>query len=719
MRRSVLASSVRTVVEALESRKLLSVSPAAVFTPGTGSISGVVFNDINGNGVRDAGENAAANETVFLDLNLDGSLDAGDPTATTDANGLYTIAGLGAGTYRVRVQSSQGLVQGAPESLDVVVVAATASTANVPEGVPSSVSGTVFYDQNQDGIRQNDVTTIEPLLAGDTVYVDLNHNGKFDAPVVDPLTGITTTAGEPSAISNNIGAYSLTGLGPGTYQLRVVPRNGFHQNPPGFFSLTVANGQVVTQDLGENNFAVISGEVFNDANGNGVLDAGEGGVGREFVFLTASDGSFLPGNAFAFSDSNGNYSITELTPGTYRVEVQSSAGFVQDNPGYVLVTIGQGDAPVVNVPEGLPSSVSGTIFNDANHNGVQDGGELGLSNQTVFLDLNGNGVPDAEVDDPNTGAVISLAEPTTTTDANGGYSFTNLAPGHYIVRFVVPPNSTQIAPAAGSYTFTLAPGTNLANQNFSIVTPDLMVRVLSAELQPVKTGVIRHMQVAVTNVGSLPFTGQAGVTLYASTTPTLDEKTASIIGGIPGRSPITLKPGQSKRLKIQYAFPLTQPSASYFIFAKVVTATSDANPSNDVAGPLGPVSVAQAFIDLAIAYQNQPPADPFFVGPNQAVAVNVVVNNLGNVPSNGLLSFTVYASDTPNLEPGAQVIYHPAPKKMSLKPHKAKAFHLIVPNPGPTIGTKFLIVVVDSGDPLGEYNLGNNVATPTNPTVFR
>jgi hypothetical protein len=706
-------------VEALESRKLLSVSPAAVFTPGTGSISGVVFNDINGNGVRDAGENAAANETVFLDLNLDGSLDAGDPTAITDPTGAYTIAGLGAGTYRVRVQSSQGLVQGAPGSLDVVVVAATASTANVPEGLPSSVSGTVFYDENQDGIRQNDTTTIEPFLAGDTVYVDLNHNGKFDAPVIDPVTGITTTAGEPSAVSNNIGTYSLTGLGPGMYQLRVVPRNGFHQNPPGFFSLTVANGQVVTQDLGENNFAVISGEVFNDANGNGILDAGEGGVGNELVVLLDAQGGQLPNNPFAFTDSNGNYSITELTPGTYRVEVMSNAGFLQDNPGYALVTIGQGETPVVNLPEGLPSSISGTVFNDANHNGVQDGGELGLSNQTVFLDLNGNGVPDAEVDDPNTGAIITPAEPTTTTDANGGYSFTDLAPGHYIVRFIVPPNSTQIAPATGSYTFTLAPDTNLANQNFSLVTPDLMVRVLSAQLQPVKTGVIRHMQVAVTNVGALPFTGQAGVTLYASTTPTLDVSTASIIGGIPGRAPVTLKPGQSKRMKIQYDFPSTQPSGSYFIFAKVVTATSDANPSNDVAGPLGPVSVAQAFVDLAIAYQNQPPADPFFIGPNQPVELNVVVNNTGNVPSTGLLNFTVYASDTPALEPGAQVIYQPAPKKMTLQPHKPKAFHLIVPDPGPTAGTKYLIVVVDSGDPLGEYNVANNVAIPTNPTVFR
>ncbi|MDB5302334.1 MAG: Cna B-type [Phycisphaerales bacterium] len=717
MRRSVLTSSVRTVVEALESRTLLSVAPAAAVTPGTGSITGTVFNDVNGNGVQDAGESPVANATVFLDLSHLGTLDPVDPTALTNSSGIYTIANLGAGTYRVEVQAGQGLVQGAPESIDVVVAAATPTTTNVPVGLPSSVTGTVFDDQNQDGIRQNDVNTIEPFLAGDVVYADLNHNGKFDT-VIDPVTQAVLFA-EPNAVSNNIGVYNLGNLGPGTYQIRVVQRNGFHQNPPGFLSVTVANGQVLNLDVPENNFAVISGTVFNDLNGNGIQD-GEGGVPNELVFLDLHhDGRLHFDDPFTFTDSSGFYSFPMLPPGVYRVEVQSSVGFLQDKPGFIDVTVATSDAPVVNLPEGTPSSISGTVFNDANHNGVRDAGELGVPGQSVFLDQNGNGILDAEVDDPNTGAIITPAEPASVTDASGGYSFANLPPGSYIVRFILPAGAQQISPASGSYSFNLGAGANVSNQNFSIVGPDLTIRLLKTDTRPVKTGVIRKMQAVVTNIGSLPFNNQVGITLYASTTNTLDTSTASIIGGIPGRNPISLKPGQSHKFTMQYDFPLTQPSGSYFIFARVVTAAGDANPTNDTTPPIGPVTVAQAFVDLAAAYQNQPPVDPFYIGPNQPVALNIVVNNIGNVPSNGLLSFKVYASDTPTLEPGAPVIYHPAPRKVSLKPHKPQVFRLIVPNPGPQFSAKFLIVVVDSGNPLGEFNLANNIVIPANPTVFR
>ncbi|MDB5291926.1 MAG: Cna domain protein [Phycisphaerales bacterium] len=709
MRRSVLASSVRTVVEALEPRRLLSTAPAAVLTPGTGSITGVVFNDLNGNGIADAGENPIANALVYLDLNKTGTLDAGDPTAISDASGVYTLPNLGAGSYRVEAQPGPGLAIGAPGFFDVTVAAATPTVTNVPVGIPSAIVGTVFDDQNQDGIRQNGPMGIEPFLAFDTVYTDLNHNGVFDA------------GDRYFTVANNAGMYNLGTLGPGTYQIRVVPRAGFHQNPPGFLSVTVANGQVVNLDVPENNFSVISGKVFNDLNGNSVLDGTESGVPNELVFLDIlHDNTRDPGDPFTFTDSNGNYSFSMLTPGVYRVEVQSTVGFLQDKPGFIDVTINQqGDAPVVNVPEGVPSSISGIVFNDANHNGVRDAGELGVPNQTVFLDQNSNGVFDPAVVDPLTGLVTTPAEPTSTTDASGAYSFSNIPPGSYIVRFILPAGAQQILPHSGSFSFNLGSGQNVTNQDFSIVAPDLTIRLLSTDTRPVKTGVIRKMQAVVTNIGALPFTGQIGVTIYASTTNTLDPTTASIIGGFPGRQPISLKPGQSHKFKMQYDFPLMQPSGSYFLFAHVVTAGGDANPFNDTSPAIGPVTVALAFIDLGIAYQNQPPVDPFYIGPNQPVELNVVVNNTGDVPSNGNLSFKVYASDTPTLEPGALVVFRPAAKRVSLKPHAPKTFHLIVPNPGPMLGAKFLIVVVDSGDPLGETNLANNIVVPANPTIFR
>jgi ELWxxDGT repeat protein len=71
-----------------------------------------------------------------------------------------------------------------------------------------------------------------------------------------------------------------------------------------------------------------------------------------------------------------------------------------------------------------PVALLGRIFNDLNHNGVDDNNEPGLAHWTIYLDLNGNGVLDA-------------GEPSTTTDIAGRYQFTALPPGPANVREVV------------------------------------------------------------------------------------------------------------------------------------------------------------------------------------------------------------------------------------------------------------------------------------------
>ena len=61
------------------------------------------------------------------------------------------------------------------------------------------------------------------------------------------------------------------------------------------------------------------------------------------------------------------------------------------------VTAGTTDMAVVRLQndDGAAGSISGTVFNDANENGVRDAGEAGLAGQTVYQDLNNNGAFDA------------------------------------------------------------------------------------------------------------------------------------------------------------------------------------------------------------------------------------------------------------------------------------------------------------------------------------
>ena len=84
------------------------------------------------------------------------------------------------------------------------------------------------------------------------------------------------------------------------------------------------------------------------------------------------------------------------------------------------------------VSPGTLPQISGTVFNDTNTDGLQDG-ESGIASQHLWIDLNHDGLWE-----PN--------EPTATTGNDGTYSFNGLAPGSYTVRLYVPPGFRQTGP---------------------------------------------------------------------------------------------------------------------------------------------------------------------------------------------------------------------------------------------------------------------------------
>jgi len=79
-----------------------------------GSLSGLKFNDLNGDGVRDAGEAGIEGWTIFLDANINGTLDAGEVFTLTAADGSYTFANLLPGQYTVAEEQRTGWVQTTP-----------------------------------------------------------------------------------------------------------------------------------------------------------------------------------------------------------------------------------------------------------------------------------------------------------------------------------------------------------------------------------------------------------------------------------------------------------------------------------------------------------------------------------------------------------------------------------------------------------------------------
>ncbi|MBI3194602.1 MAG: choice-of-anchor D domain-containing protein [Ignavibacteriae bacterium] len=98
-------------------------------------------------------------------------------------------------------------------------------------------------------------------------------------------------------------------------------------------------------------------------------------------------------------------------------------------------------------------SIYGTVFFDANNNGTNDAGDIALSNWTV--NLSGDSVA------------------TTTTDASGNYSFTNLKDGQFMVEVEQQPGWTLTSPVGGTYSLTITDGTTYGGKNFVNYIPGI------------------------------------------------------------------------------------------------------------------------------------------------------------------------------------------------------------------------------------------------------
>lgn len=100
----------------------------AVTVINTGTISGTVSNDINGDGVTDAGEGGLAAVTIFLDKNKNGILDSGELHTLSTASGSYSFNNVAFGTYSVRaiVPATYRTTTAIPVSVNLQSTAASA-----------------------------------------------------------------------------------------------------------------------------------------------------------------------------------------------------------------------------------------------------------------------------------------------------------------------------------------------------------------------------------------------------------------------------------------------------------------------------------------------------------------------------------------------------------------------------------------------------------------
>ena len=103
-------------------------------------------------------------------------------------------------------------------------------SVNVGNVTTGTVTGTVFYDENHNGIRDPG----EPTIGNATVIVDLNGDGAWESP------------GEPAAFVLGDGGYRMMNIPPGTYRMLLLPPLGdfVASAPIEPAMVTVAAGQI-------------------------------------------------------------------------------------------------------------------------------------------------------------------------------------------------------------------------------------------------------------------------------------------------------------------------------------------------------------------------------------------------------------------------------------------------------------------------------------------
>jgi large repetitive protein len=397
-----------------------------------GTISGVVYHDVDSSGALSAGDVRLPGVTVTLQ---DGSgSPVNDPTtglpyvATTLADGSYLFVNLPAGSYRVVETQPSGYNQGTntpgagaalggTDQIDVTLPAGGSSPDNNFGEVGPGISGTVWVDTNRDGV----IDAGEAARVGGVTITLLDSNGVL----------VATATTQPD------GSYQFTNIPLGSYTIVETQPNIYGSTTSNSIAVTLPAGGLTDQNFGEV-LSTLDGSVYVDVNGNGQRDPGEQGISGVTIDLVGTDVNGAPVTRTTTTDLTGGYAFSDLPAGSYRVvetqpasypdgleRIGSEGGNTATNDQIDSIPLGAGiDASGYDFGEG-GSTLAGSVYVDLDNDGVRDAGEPGISGVTVVLsgtDTGGN--PFSRV---------------LTTDASGNYLFTGVPSGTFTVSEAQPP----------------------------------------------------------------------------------------------------------------------------------------------------------------------------------------------------------------------------------------------------------------------------------------
>ncbi len=318
-----------------------------------GYISGRVFVDNDGDGRFGSGDSPLPGSTI--------SLHAGNSCAAplvsfsngernpqqSGAGGDYLFTELPAGIYSV---CQNGQPAGTLNALPTPGAQGGGQSEN-PAGGGSQITSITLTDTSGDvsSSANNDFPEVKPGSISGSVFLDLDNNGLRDGSD-SGLSGVTIQLVEIDASGNEVpggvskevttnsnGDYRFDDLPPGRYKVIEPTQPTGTSNGKTTAGSLGGTASDVTEPISNiadivlgsgqqstgNNFAeqtsnrTITGKVFLDLNDNEAVDSGEKGIGGQTITLSGTDNNGNPVSDTAITDSAGNFTFTGLPPGNY------------------------------------------------------------------------------------------------------------------------------------------------------------------------------------------------------------------------------------------------------------------------------------------------------------------------------------------------------------------------------------------------------------------
>jgi uncharacterized repeat protein (TIGR01451 family)/LPXTG-motif cell wall-anchored protein len=409
----------------------------------TGSITAHKFADFDKSGTQDAGEPDVnyIQMSLYQGSNCSGSLIS---QLDTQGSGNAVFGNLTVGDYSVRETLPP---PGLPGMGWWINISPLCQNVHVTYDHNQQVNFANFKVQELTVCKSNDMNGDGQWQPGDNRLAGWTIN--LTGP--ENLSGVTGGDGCVRIPINIYGGYVVTEvLQPGWIQtFPSSPQTGY-----AFYNLS-SGLQIYNFQLG-----TISGQKFNDLNGNGIKETDEPVLPNWTINLDKNaDGSV---DATTVTNTDGIYTFSGLTAGTYRVRETGQGGWTQttQNPADIVITSGS-DITGKDFGNVQLSDIHGYKWSDLNVNGEQDGDEVKLGGWRIFIDADG----DRTYDDGETFTFTDSGEEL------GWYWFMGVLPGTYSICEELKSGWNQTYPSSICHTINLPYVSGLSMEANFVIAP--------------------------------------------------------------------------------------------------------------------------------------------------------------------------------------------------------------------------------------------------------